>query len=56
MDYREKNKKQTINEILLQVIKKDKEKRKADKIKLIELMRIDAKLKVTKELPILNPQ
>jgi hypothetical protein len=50
MDFRAKNKKQTINEILQQVIMKDKEKRKADKIKLIELMRFDARLQVQKEV------
>jgi hypothetical protein len=41
LDYRAKNYKQSINEILQGVIQKDKEKRKADKLKLMELMRFD---------------
>ena len=34
---------------------KEKEKRKADKIKLIELMRFDARLQIQKEVQIINP-
>ncbi len=50
MDYRERNKKQTMGEILQQVILKDKEKRKADKIKLMQLMKYDAKLEIQREV------
>ncbi len=40
-DYRKKNKKPSINEILMDVIMKDKEKRKAQKMKLMQLMKFD---------------
>ena len=55
LDYREKNYKQSINEILMGVIQKDKEKRKAERIKMMELMSIDTNEANNKDIEILNP-
>ena len=56
LDYRAKNYKQSINEILMGVIQKDKEKRKAERIKMMELMSIDTNESNNKEIEILNQQ
>lgn len=56
LDYRAKNYKQSINEILMGVIQKDKEKRKAERIKMMELMSIDTNESNNKDIEILNPQ
>ena len=56
LDYRAKNYKQSINEILQGVIQKDKEKRKAERIKMMELMSIDTNESNNKDIEILNPQ
>ncbi len=54
-DYRAKNHKQSINEILMGVIQKDKEKRKAERLKMMELMSIDTNDNNNKDIEILNP-
>lgn len=55
LDYRAKNYKQSINEILMGVIQKDKEKRKAERLKMMELMSIDTNDTNNKDIEILNP-
>jgi hypothetical protein len=54
-DYRTKNKKPSINEILQDVIQKDKEKRKADKQKLMQLMKQDEREERQLDVEIMNP-
>jgi archaellum component FlaC len=54
LDYRAKNHKQTINEILIGVIAKDKEKRKQERLKLMELMSLDTQEATSADIEILN--
>ncbi len=54
LDYRAKNYKQTINEILIGVIAKDKEKRKQERLKLMELMSLDTQEATSADIEILN--
>lgn len=54
-DYRAKNKKPSINEILQDVIQKDKEKRKVEKQKLMQLMKQDEREERQIDVEIMNP-
>lgn len=53
-DYRAKNKKQSINEILQDVIVKDKEKRKAQKMKMMQLMKQDEQDEKKEEVEVVS--
>lgn len=54
-DYRANNKKPLINEILQDVIQKDKEKRKALKLKMMQLMKFDEKKENEEDTEVLAP-
>ena len=55
-DYRLRNKKPSINEILQDVIQKDKEKRKAQKLKLMQLMKFDDKKENKDDVEVLSKE